>query len=338
MRPVTRVLAASSIATVGALGPVVAAHAAGSGSITTAPSAEGWYQVAPVCALPTGCPLPPASPYAPNTLHVGVALGGEESRTTLQLDLSAIPPGAKPAGGQLRLPVATGPRDGSRAPGTAKLRACLVAEPVEDVEGSFAAPPEADCETASADAVFEPAAGQAPAAFTVDLASLAEAWQTSAAPGALTLVPGDVAPGDNWHVALSDRDREGEGVARITAAVSFVSSVVDVTAQPPPFVPAPLDSGFSAPSFTPAEPGFALPPPVAPEFEAALPVPAGPAQQQAAPAPQAAPAQAVPVAAGTFLDTGFRYPAVFLLPLAFALAVGWLGRALTRDLAADPAS
>ena len=44
-----------------------------------------------------------------------------------------------------------------------------------------------------------------------------------------------------------------------------------------------------------------------------------------APAPQFQPTAAVTVG-------GFAYPAVFLLPILIAVACGWLGRALTRDL------
>lgn len=328
MRPVARALVALSVAGCAALGPALAAQAAGSGSITTAPTAEGWHRTAPVCALPTGCPADPPSPYSADTLHVGVNLGQEEARTTLQLDLSSLPAGTKPAGGQLRLPVAAGAQDGTRNPDTAKLQACVVTEPVKDVDGSFAAAPGADCDAGAAEAVFVPAAGETPAAFTVDLTALAAAWESSSAPGALALVPGkETAPTDTWHVAFSDRTREGEGVARITAAISYVSASVDTAEDPAPFVEAPIDTGFSAPADAVGT-SFSAPAVEAPISMREAPAPA------AAPAPQTAPPaqQVVPVAA--FVDTSFRYPAVFLLPLLFAVGVVWLGRALTRDLTA----
>jgi hypothetical protein len=44
----------------------------------------------------------------------------------------------------------------------------------------------------------------------------------------------------------------------------------------------------------------------------------------------AAPTAQVPVAA--LLGGPFAYPAVFLLPLVMGAAVGWAGRALTREL------
>lgn len=325
MRPVSRALLALTAATCAALGPAVAASAAGSGSVTTGPTAEAWYRFSPFCALPTGCP-PGASPYAAETLHVGVQLGAEEDRTVLQLDLTGLPAGTKPAGGQLRLPIATGPQDGSRTPEAARIRACPVYDAVEDVDGSYDAAPEPDCTSASVEAVYVEATEQAPAAFTVDLGALTSIWQESVAPGAFALLPAeDIAPTDSWHVAMSRRDREGEGVASITAAVSYTSAAVDTEEEPPPPVQAPLDSGFvPPPAMTFDSEPIAAP---APSIDVPVTTPAEPV----APEPQAAPAQVVPVA---FVDGSFRYPAVFLLPLLFALAVGWLGRAMTRDLTA----
>lgn len=323
MRPVTRALLALTLAGGAALGPAVAALAAGSGTATTGPSAEAWYRFSPLCATPLGCPSQ-ASPYAADTLHVGVNLGSEEDRTVLQLDLSSLPAGTKPAGGQLRLPIATGAQDGSRTPETATIRACPLYDDVEDVDGSFDDVPEPDCQAASVDAVYEPAAGEAPAAFTVDLAPLALIWQESVSPGALALLPAEApAPTDAWHVAFSRRDREGEGVARITAAITYVGGAVDIEEEPVPAVEAPLDSAYVPP---PALSTVDAPPLSAP---APVDVPVTAPEAAPAPAPQAA-APVVPVAA--VVDTSFRYPGVFLLPLALAVVVGWLGRALTRDL------
>lgn len=325
MRPVLRALLAVTAAACVALGPAVAASAAGSGTITTGPAAEAWYRSSPLCALPIGCP-PGASPYAPDTLHVGVTLGAEEARTALRLDLSALPAGTKPAGGQLLLPIATGQQDGSRTPEAARMRACPVDVVVEDVDGAYDGAPEPDCTAASVEAVYAAATASAPAAFTVDLGPLATVWQVSVSPGALMLMPAeDIQPTETWHVALSGRDREGEAVASITAAVSYTSAAVDTQREPPPPVHAPFDSGFvPPPAMT-----FSNEPITTPGPSIDVPVTAAQGEPAAAPAPQAAPAQVVPVA---FVDGSFRYPAVFLLPLAFALAIGWLGRALTRDL------
>ncbi len=332
MRLLLRAVVAASAAGCAVLASALAAQAAGSGSITTAPAAEGWHRTAPVCALPTGCPADPSSPYSADTLHVGVNLGQEEARTTLLLDLSQLPAGTKPAGGELRLPLATGAQDGTRSPASARMQACVVTEPVQDVDGSFAAAPAANCDAGSAEAVFVPATEQAPAAFTVDLTALASAWEDSPAPGALALLPAeDTAPPETWHVAAASRDRKGDGVATITAAVTYVSSAVDTVTDPAPFVAAPVDTGLSDPpaaSFdSPLSAGPSLDFPVS---AAAAPAPAGEAA-----APQTAPEQVVPVAA-SFVDASFRYPAVFLLPLLVALAAGWIGRAMTRDLATTP--
>lgn len=327
MRRRSRVLLAVLVASCAALGSAVAAQAAGSGSITTGPSAEAWHRTAPVCALPPGCPTAP-SPYAPDTLHIGVNAGMEEARTALQLDLSALPAGTKPAGGQLRLPVAAGPRDGTRSAETAKLQACLVTQPVQDVDGSFEAAPKADCEAASVDAVFVPGTVDAPPAFTVDLAAIATAWEDSPVPGAIALVPSaESVPTDSWHIALSDRTREGDGVAKVTAAILFVTDAFQAE-QDQPTEASPFDTGFSEPMpFDSTDNSFS-----AGGLAYQAPVAFPPAQAPAtdAPGPQVAPPQAVPVA--SFIDARFQYPAVFLLPLLFAVAAAWLGRAMTRDL------
>ena len=333
MRPLSRLAVVASLACSASLGPAALALAApGSGSVTTAPGAEAWYRAPQSCALPVGCPPTPPSQYAHDTLHVGVLLGQEEARTFLQLDLSALPPGTKPVGGQLRLPVATGSRDGTRSPQSAELRACLVSAAVEDADGKVGTGPEPKCDEVTTGAIFVPATAQTPAAFTVDLAQLAAAWETSSAPGALALLPAEgVASTDNWHVAFSDRTREGDGVTRINAAVSFVSSAVAVEQDPPPAVTAPVTS-FRVPEFT-APDSFTGPSVQSFDVPIAAAAPAPVAQ---APAPQTAPVAAAPqqvVRTASVIDTGFRYPAVFLLPLLFLAGAAWLGRALTRDLA-----
>ena len=332
MRAASRVLVGLCLTTGAVLGPALPALAAGSGTATVKPAAEAWYRVTPACALPTGCAdltgVP--SPYSADTLHVGVNAGTEEARTYLQLDLAALPAGTKPSGGTLLLPVASGSTDGTRAPETAKLLACVVKAEVADADGSFAAPPEADCDTASAPAEFVAAAGDKPAAFTVDLAALTAAWDSGARPGALALLPAaETAPPESWHVAFSDRTRTGDGVVPVSAALAFVGASVDTRTvkapdvAPPPFEPAPAfqpSTSFASDAGTSfAAPALAAQAPLLPEPAA-----------QAAPAPVAAPAQVVPVA--SFVQSGFRYPAVFLLPLLLAVGAAWIGRALTRDL------
>lgn len=333
MRAAPRVLLASCLTVGAGLGPALPALAAGSGTATVTPAAEAWYRATPACGLPTGCAdlTGAPSPYTADTLHVGVSAGTEDARAYLQLDLAELPPGTKPSGGTLLLPMAAGPTDGTRAPETATLRACAVTAAVEDVDGSFETPPEVDCERASAPAVLVPAAGANPAAFTVDLAVLTTAWQSGATVGALALLPAAQAAGaQSWHVTFSDRTRAGAGVVPISAALAFVSTSVDTSSATAPSV--------AAPAFDPApDPGFAsfdgdagtgFGGPVLPAEAPLLPAPVA----QAAPAPvSAGPVQqVVPVA--SLVPAGFRYPAVFLLPLLLAIGAGWLGRALTRDL------
>ena len=345
MRVAPRVLLGVSLTAVSVLGPALPALAVGSGTATVKPTAEAWYRVPLACTLLTGCAdLTGAPMYSPGTLHVGVNAGTEEARTYLQLDLASLPSGTKPFGGTLLLPLATATSDGTRAPETAKMQACAVTGEVTDVDGSFQAPPRAECEIASVPATFVPAEGENPAAFTVDLASLTAAWEGSATPGALALLPArETAPPDSWHAAFSRRDRTGQGVVPISAALSFVSAPLDTSSAappvvpPPPFEPAPAPA-FDSPGATSFDSGgtsfdsgggtsFAAPPlsvdtplaqaPAAQSQQA--PVIAGPSQQQA-----------VPVA--SFVPSGFRYPGVFLLPLLLVVGASWIARALTRDL------
>ena len=337
MRAAPRLLLGLALTAGAVLGPALPALAAANGIATVKPTAEGWYRTAPVCGIPTGCGALSAAPsqYPPDTLHVGVNSGTEEARTYLQLDLAKLPAGTKPSGGTLLLPLA-GSRDGTRAPETAKLRACAVTDEVTDVHGSFAAPPKVDCESASAPAVFVAAQGEDPAAFTVDLAALTAAWEAGAQPGALALLPAEgTAPPQSWHTAFSDRTRTGAGVVPISAALSFVSASVDTSSQaapavaPPPFEPAPAPAFASGSGSVDVGPETAF---AAPELSAQTPLlPAPVAQAAPAPVPAPVPQQVVPVAQ-SFVQGGFRYPAVFLLPLLLAIGVGWLGRALTRDL------
>ena len=319
------------------LGPALPALAAGSGTMTVKPSAEAWYRVTPACGLPTGCADLTGAPsqYSADTLHVGVNAGQEETRTYLQLDLGKLPAGTKPSGGTLLLPVAAGDNDGTRAPETAKLRACAVKAEVKDVDGAFTAPPEIDCEIATVPAMFVPATGDKPAAFTIELSSLTDAWQGDVRPGALALVPAaETAAPESWHVAFSDRTRTGEGVVPISAALAFVSASVDTSRDEAPVVDVPAFESAPAPAFdagtSPFDSGgstsFA-----APAITAETPLLPAPAAQTG-PAPVSAPAQQVVPVAQSLVQQGFRYPAVFLLPLLLAVAAGWIGKALTRDL------
>jgi hypothetical protein len=345
-----RPLSALLLAGVGVLGVALPALGADVMSATARTSAEAWFRSTPSCSMPTGCLAQEralAPQYAPDTLHVGVHFGSEEARTHLRLDLAALPAGTSATDGVLRLPVAAGPDDGTRAPETAKIRACFLVDHVDEVNGSFDEPPAPDCEAASVPAVFAPATEAGPAIFTVDLGGLLTLWRSSPQPGVLALLPAEgAAPADRWHVAFSQRDRVGDDVEPITAALALVTQSSEVPPAPPPAVAAPALGGVAealggvaeAPGGVAEAPGFV--PPAAMTFAApALPVPAGQDPSLAAPlvtaAQPVAPAAAVtPVAQP--LSAPFRYPGVFLLPLLFVGAASWIARALTRDLAVAP--
>ncbi|CAA9222789.1 MAG: hypothetical protein AVDCRST_MAG57-680 [uncultured Blastococcus sp.] len=328
------------------LGSAVPALAQATETTTAGTGAEAWYRPPPTCASPLGCgPIAaPPSPFAPGTLRVGFSAGAEEARTYFTLDLAALPAGTVPLGGTVTLPVATGPRDGTRAPETAKVRLCLVTEEVKDgVEGDIGPPPAIDCMLAQSPAAFTPAAEAVPAALTADLTPFAAAWAAGTPNLGLAVVPAEgVPPTDSWQVAFSQKDRMAEGIVPITASVLFGSSAAATgglfadpfALSPPPSDPAPpADLSFGSGSALPdpgVDSGFAAPPPTS-----TLPFPSTPS---GAPGPAVAPQPATEAAAAQqpvaeFVLGGFAYPAVFLLPLVFAGVAAWAGRALTRDLA-----
>ena len=301
---------------------------AGSGTATVGVASDAWYAAAAACEQsPTGClPVgqPAASAYPAKTLQVGVLAGQEESRAYLQLNLTSLPAGTTIAGGQLRLPVA-GSEDGTRAADTATLQACLATGSVkDDAEGSTEAPPKTDCKAATSPAKYVAPVGSAPAMFTVDLSPFAEAWTGGAS--ALVLLPAaDTSPASAWHVALSAHDRSVAPALRPSATVTY-SSAADGVDAPTSFdaAPPPTDiSGSGSASFAA--------PPLASTSTPELPAVTAPTVPDAAPAPvvQAAP-QLQPQAAVSV--GGYSYPGVFLLPILLAVAGGWVGRALTRDL------
>ena len=342
LRLATAALLAIGTLTLGA-GP---AFAVGTASIKATATAEAWYRSTPACMLPTGCAdaTGAPSPYSPDTLHVSVVAGVEETRTYLQLDLSALPPGTAPTGGTLRLPILTGPQDGTRLPDTATLQACAVSAPVEDADGSFATPPPADCDAAAAPAVFAAADGDDPPVLTVDLTPLVSAWGNGSTPGAVALVPSaETAPPASWHTAFADRNLAADGPQRIRATLLTASSVVAVPPLPTQPDTAFPDSGSGSDSTFDSGGGFVATPDSGAGFDAAPLVPAdeplaAAPEGSAVDAPAVAPseqaaARPAAVSQATLLGPSvFRYPVVFLLPLLFALGVAWAGRALTRDL------
>jgi hypothetical protein len=309
-----------------------ARDAAGTGTATFAVASDAWYSAGAACTQsPTGClpaGQPPANPYPAKTLQVGVTAGQEESRTYLSLGLGGLPAGVSVTGGILRLPV-SGATEGTRAPDTATLQACLATGSVKDsVEGSTEAPPKTDCKAASSTAKYVAAAGTSPEMLTVDLAPFAAAWSAGGAVGqGIALVPAtDTGPGSAWHVALSAHDRSVPAAMHISAVVTYSAAapsddtpVFDAAAPPPATTS--LGSGsasFAAPPLTPtATPQLPAAPAAVPDV-----------------APQGAPvAPAQPLSTqNVALVGGYAYPGVFLLPILLAAAAAWLARAFTRDL------
>ncbi|MBK5306151.1 MAG: hypothetical protein JJD92_05635 [Frankiaceae bacterium] len=305
---------------------------ASSGTLLVKTQSDAWFSISSACtASPTGC-LPagaPAPPYPSKTLHIGVGAGQEESRTYLSLNLLNLPAGTALTGGTLHLPIAD-MEDGSRAPDTASLQACLVTESFkDDVEGSTDKPPAIDCKKAAAPAKLVAATATAPAQFAVDLAPFASAWTTGAAQQGIAIVPAtDTAPSSAWHVALSAHDRVGSTVPAPTATVAYASGAADSDDSsfdsPDLETGAPADSGFGSGSAS-----FAAPP-LAPQPVSIPAAPAPVVQPVAVPQAAAVPQQIQPQA---FVGTGrFAYPGVFLLPLVLIAAAGWLARAMTREL------
>ena len=316
--------------------PVASAQTA---PVTSPMAAESWYRTTPLdvpsdgnplCDLPVAAACTPVpevgvpSQYAADTLHVGVTGGSEESRSFVSLNLSVLPVGAEIAGGTLFLPVATDPQSGTVLPETATLRACLVTAAVKDaVDGAITGAPDADCDTTSP-ATFRAAEGAQPPVFSIDLAPFAQTWRFGAA--SLALVPAEEqAEGATWHVAFSRRERQADGAVPITAKLELRDAGAGFDLGPlddgpsPASVGVPGSSGFDSGSLPASDPGTSFAAPPIPDAASS------PAASTAGP-----PQGTVPVA--SVLSGPFSYPAVFLLPLLAAVAVGWAGRAFTRDL------
>ncbi|HWC33596.1 MAG TPA: hypothetical protein VG650_02100 [Mycobacteriales bacterium] len=305
-------LAAAGLAGVLAVG--TAAAGTGSGTTRTAvvhDDTEAWYQVLPVsiCSTPIGCPPPlplpvpgPSTVYPAGTLHVGAALGVEISRTYLRPALYSLPPDAVLTGGTATIPIDSDIKAGTINAGSANLTACLVTEPVTDgVEGSLEDPPTVNCKVTSK--VVPTAKGDA---FTIDLAPFITAWRGGKPNFGFALLPvlGSLGSVGAWQVALDGQTLSG--APHITYQLTYSEPTPETTAPPaaPPVVSAP-----------PA-PVTVVPPVIPPAVTTTQP-------------PVPAPVLAAPQPAA--VTSGFKYSAVFLVPLAFLLGLLFLGRTFTRD-------
>ena len=285
---------------------------------TTATTDEAWYRPPPTCVLPIGCgptdAVPPVSQYPAGTLHVGVTVGVEDSRTYLKLDLGAVPTGARLRDGTVTIPVAPA-SDGTASPETAQAIACWVNAPFTPVEGSFAPPPSVDCSN-PAPVSYEPGP---PAVAVVDLGGFAPRWATGEANNGIALIPTPGQAATTWHIAFSARTRTGSDVPPARVELEF---------DPAPSPPAPeiAPPVVEEPSFVDfgADTGLSIPVPAL--------IPPAPASPAAAIIAQAeAPESFAPV----FVTggPGFAYPVVMAVPLVLVVIGGYLGWALTQPVA-----
>lgn len=309
-----------------------AAASADSGKTYEAEVAGSWYRPNPTCTTPVGCvdvSLP--SPYPAGTVHAGVLGGIEESRAFVGID---VPKGAELVEGTLTLPVASA-ADGSVAPETAKLRACLATGTfrAED-QGVSTMSPTPLCVFSSP---VEVVVAEDPLAvdqlkMTVDLTPFLATWTTEDV-GILAILPEEgLSPTDAWHVAFSTSEREDETAKPMSA--SFVA-VKQQSAEPSDEpTTGPNDEEASAP-----DPGL---PPIGSSLPGSQPVPlTGEAPElgslDTGVVPAAVDQMAQPPVADLTLvgALGYPYPGAYLVPLIFALAVVWSARAFTVDLAKE---
>ena len=291
-----QVLAAAVLMTFAALAAAVApAPATAQESVRDTPSAEAWFRFGG--ALPPG-----ASTYPPGTLHVGVVAGQESDRTYLAFDVD-VPSDATIEAAELVVPLDADA--GTASSETAVVQACAS---VDFEDGATGTPPASDC---ARKADGEVAADGSAVRF--DVASLLNGGELRVA-----LLP---AGGTSWHLAFDSTKRE----AGQPASLELTLTEAD---DPAPSIPEPGDD-------TPAEP-VALPTlPVNPPAFALPPV--------AEPAPSSGGAIAeeaeLPTATTTTrlieVDSSFKYPIVFALPLLFLIALAVLGDGLTRPLNTD---
>lgn len=279
-------------------------------TVKVADDTEAWFQVLPVsiCSTPIGCPPPlplpvpgPSSVYPVGALEVGSALGTEISRTYLRPALYSLPAGSVLTAGIATVPINADPKAGTINAGSAKPIACLVTAPVTDgVQGSLEDPPAVDCNVTSKVVVMPKGD-----AFSIDLAPFITAWRAGKPNDGFALLPQPESVGtpDVWQVAMNGREASGPHV-------SFQITYSEPTAGEPVTAPTPV---------TTAPPAVSVPPVVPPGVTTTQPP---------VPAPVVAAPQ--PVAEVT-RTTGFKYSAVFLVPLAFLFALAFLGRTFTRD-------
>lgn len=248
---------------------------------------------------PVGVGAVMAPLYPEDTLHVGVVAGQESDRTYLRFDL-AVPFDADVDRVTLTVPIAADA--GTSAPEDAVIRACAVPGGFAGGEDSA---PEVDCDAGS-DAAF--VAGNVPL-FMVDVSSLEVDGVVE-----LALVP---AGGDAWHVGFDSTSRADGAPATVVATFGDDSDAAagaspSVSARPSSTPPATFVAPSSPVPARPSAPG--------------APVAVGDAIAGAADRPIST--------APTFMTdgAGFRYPAIFALPLVLLVAIAIAADGLTRPV------
>jgi hypothetical protein len=312
--PVSWLLAGTSSSAVSfvdpAAAPQVSPLASAPKTVVVGDAAEGWYtpSLINLCSTPLGC-LPTLLPsiYPANTLHVGVALGGETARTYLKPDLTKVPAGSRIVEATMTLPVATTATDGTLSPAAATVVACPATQPFDD--GAAASPkalPRTACTHGYAlkyDAKHD--------AFTVDITTLVAGWSNGSVEDGIAVMADapKVSLTDFWQLAFNGR--------RLVGAPHIKTSISFVPPQDGTEVPAPSASASpTAPEVMPAVPEISLPD--------------GSLADAQPPAPVVAPTLA-PVAQPVALSRGFKYPMAFLFPIALLAAGVFLTRLFTRD-------
>jgi hypothetical protein len=281
--------------------------AARAASAEVGTSMEAWY-----------ARVPSVEARPPDTLHVGVLLGVEESRTYLALDLAGVD-AARVTGGTLRLPVDLA---SSRSPELGAIDVCSVGSPGPAVMGSTDDPPAVDC-SVTAPAKFDAAAG----ALLADLAPFASALATTG----LALVPHAPAPGPTtWHVALWGAANRSAGARPIRATLRLVDvPETDAPKPTPPSTPTGTFGGegtaFAAVESPSTGQLFAPAP-----LEAAPPAPSLGVPDTAVFPRRGTPSAASPVAARSATDTRPPNSVAFALPLVLLALAGYVGAVLTR--------
>ena len=230
------------------------------------------------------------------SLHVGAALGEETDRTYLRFDVAGIPDDAEIDGVTITIPL--DPAAGTSAAESAVVLACAVPA---GFEPSDTEPAEVDCDGA-------PEATVDATSLTVELPGAAITDTVDVA-----LVPGG---GDTWHLGFDGPD----GDAPPTAVATFTAPPAATTTT----------STRPAPSAPAARPSVNAPVALAPPL--VTPPPAAVGRTVADQAAISSPAAVAAAPASIATDGGFRYAAVFALPLVLLVLVGLIGDGLTRPV------